>query len=77
MWFLHLIENQRRVTLSVSRVPQSPDRVEVTFDDDDLVANAGLLLPAPLVGRLGSRVVINTTVRLHHRVGGVLPVARC
>jgi hypothetical protein len=32
---------------------QSLDRLEVMFDDDRAVANAGLLLPATLAGRLG------------------------
>ena len=27
-----------------------PDRIQITFDDRRLVANAGLLLPATLVG---------------------------
>jgi len=57
----------------VSRVSQSLDRVQVTFDDDNLVANAGLLLPATLAGRLGLESLINTTVRLDGRVGGASP----
>jgi hypothetical protein len=36
----------------VTRVSQPLDRVEVIFDDDNLVANAGLILPATLAGRL-------------------------
>ena len=30
-----------------------PDRIQITFDDRRLVANAGLLLPATLVWHLG------------------------
>ena len=30
-----------------------PDRIQITFDDRRLVANAGLLLPATLALRLG------------------------
>ena len=30
-----------------------PDRIQITFDDRRLVANAGLLLPATLVRHLG------------------------
>ena len=54
----------------MSRVSQSLDRVRVTFDDDNLVANAGLWLPATLVERLGVEALINSTVRLDGRVGG-------
>jgi hypothetical protein len=57
----------------VSRVSQTLDRIHATFDDDNLVANAGLLLPATLVDRLGVEAVINTTVRLDGRVGGASP----
>ena len=57
----------------MSRVSQSLDRVRVTFDDDNLVANAGLLLPATLVEQLGVESLINTTVRLDGRVGGASP----
>ena len=49
------------------------DRIEATFDDANLVANAGLLLVGTLVARLGLEQVINTTVRLVGRVGGALP----
>ena len=57
----------------MSRVSQTLDRVHVTFDDDSLVANAGLLLPAMLVERLGVEVLIDTTVNLSGRVGGASP----
>ena len=55
------------------RVSQSLDRVRATFDDDNLVANAGLLLPATLVERLGVETLIDNTVRLDGRVGGASP----
>jgi hypothetical protein len=57
----------------VSRVSQSLDRVHVIFDDDNLVANAGLLLPATLMETLGLEALINATVRLDGRVGGASP----
>ena len=57
----------------MSRVSQTLDRIHATFDDDNLVANAGLLLPATLVERLGVEAVINTTLRLDGRVGGASP----
>jgi hypothetical protein len=37
----------------VKPVKHGIDRVRVTFDDDQLVADAGLALVATLVGRLG------------------------
>lgn len=57
----------------MSRVSQNLDRVRVTFDDDNLVANAGLLLPATLVGQLNLESLIDATVRLDGRVGGASP----
>src|ERR1019366_8760390 len=59
--------------LSVSAVSRGIDRIEVTFDEPNLVANAGLLLVATLVVRLGLERLINTTVHLSGRVGGALP----
>ncbi len=60
-------------TLSVSRVSQTLDRISATFDDENLVANAGLLLPATLVEQLDVEAVINSKVRLDGRVGGASP----
>ncbi|MGH7735600.1 MAG: IS1380 family transposase, partial [Gemmatimonadales bacterium] len=54
-------------------VSRGIDRIEVTFDEPNLVANAGLLLVATLVGRLGLERLINATVHLSGRVGGALP----
>jgi hypothetical protein len=47
--------------------------VEVTFDDPNLVANAGLLVVATLTARLGLEALIDSTVRLVGRVGGARP----
>jgi hypothetical protein len=49
------------------------ERIEATFDDPNLVANAGLLLSATLAGRLGLEGLIDDTVRLSGRVGGAHP----
>ena len=49
------------------------DRLEVSFDEPNLVANAGLILVASLVVRLGLESLIDATVRLGGRVGGALP----
>ena len=54
-------------------VSRGIDRIDVTFDEPNLVANAGLLLVATLVGRLGLEALINATVNLSGRVGGALP----
>jgi len=59
--------------LSESAVSRGIDHIEVTFDEPNLVANAGLLLVATLVVRLGLERLINTTVHLSGRVGGARP----
>ena len=57
----------------MSPVSRGIDRIEVTFDDPNLVANAGLLLVATLVIRLGLERLVNEVVDLSGRVGGALP----
>ncbi len=57
----------------MSSVSRSLDRVEATFDDETLVADAGLVLPATLMVRLGLERLVNETVRLVGRVGGARP----
>ena len=57
----------------MSAVSQNIDRTEVVFDEPGLVANAGLMTVATLVGRLGLERLINSTVRLVGRVGGAHP----
>ena len=57
----------------MSAVSRGIDRIEVTFDEPNLVANAGLLLVATLTIRLGLERLINATVHLSGRVGGALP----
>ena len=54
-------------------VSRGLDRIDATFDDPNLVANAGLLLVATLVGRLGLEALINERVRLDGRIGGSRP----
>jgi hypothetical protein len=49
------------------------ERVCVTFDDPTLVADAGLIVPATLMVRLGLEVLVNKMVRLGGRVGGARP----
>jgi hypothetical protein len=57
----------------VSSVSRGIDRIEVIFDEPNLVANAGLLLVATLVVRLRLERLINSTVNLSGRIGGALP----
>ncbi len=45
------------------------DRVEVTFDDERAVADAGLVLPATLAGRLGFEEAADRLVGVGHRPG--------
>lgn len=49
------------------------ERIAVTFDEPTLVADAGLLVPATLMVRLGLEALVNQMVRLTGRVGGALP----
>jgi hypothetical protein len=57
----------------VTRVSQTVDRIDATFDDPNLVANAGLMLVATLSQRLGLEALIDSMVRLVGRVGGARP----
>lgn len=57
----------------MSGVSRVIDRVEVIFDDETLVADAGLIVPATLMVRLGLELLVNETVRLVGRVGGSRP----
>jgi hypothetical protein len=57
----------------VKPVSRGIDRVCVTFDEPNLVANARLVLVATLVKRLGLEVLIDRTVRLGRGAGGFRP----
>ena len=57
----------------MSAVLHTIDRLEAVFDDESLVANAGLILPATLMVRLGVEDVVNSKVCLSGRVGGARP----
>jgi hypothetical protein len=57
----------------VKSVSRSIDRVEAIFDDPTLVADAGLIVPATLMVRLGLESLIEDMVRLVGRVGGAHP----
>jgi Transposase DDE domain group 1 len=57
----------------VSSVSRGTDRIGVTFDDPTLVADAGLIVPATLIVRLGLEALVNRKVRLLDRVGGARP----
>lgn len=62
-----------REALSVGGVSRAIDRIEVIFDDETSVADAGSIVPATLMVRLGLEAVVNQTVRLVGCVGGALP----
>lgn len=49
--------------------PSSPDRLHIAFDDDRLVAHAGLLLPATLAGSLGLRELVDRHLDLGEAPG--------
>jgi len=57
----------------VSSSSRMIERVCVTFDDPTIVADAGLLVPATLMVRLGLEALVNQMVRLGGRVGGARP----
>ena len=57
----------------MSGVSHAIHRLEATFDDETLVANVGLVLPATLMVRLGLEALVDATVRLSGRVGGARP----
>jgi hypothetical protein len=57
----------------VKSVSRGIGRIAVTFDEPNLVANAGLLLIATVVSRLGLEDLCNQTIRLAGRTGGFQP----
>jgi len=57
----------------VASLSRGLDRIEVTFDDPSLVADAGLIVPATLMVRLGLEDLVNATLKLVGRVGGARP----
>jgi hypothetical protein len=57
---------QQEVTCMVKGLP---DATRVVFDDERAVANAGVLLPAVLAGRLGIEALVNGAVDLGDRAG--------
>ena len=50
-----------------------PDATRVVFDDERVVANAGVLLPAVLADRLGIEALVDRTVDLGDRAGAANP----
>ena len=49
------------------------DAMRVVFDDERVVANAGVMLPAVLAGRLGLETLVDQTVDLGGRAGAANP----
>ena len=54
-------------------VSHNIDRFGVVFDDESLVADAGLVAAATLMGRLGLVSLVDASVRLGRRAGGAAP----
>jgi len=57
----------------VTRVSHEIDRIKAVFDDESLVADAGLIVPATLMARLGLEELTDSKVRLVGAVGGARP----
>ena len=57
----------------MSGVLYNIDRLGVVFDDESLVADAGLLAAATLMDRLGLEELVERTVRMGGGVGGARP----
>jgi DDE family transposase len=57
----------------VSAVSRGIDRVGVVFDDPTLIADAGMMIVATLVARLGLEALIDAKVRFVDRKGGFRP----
>ena len=57
----------------MTRVSHAIGGIRVSFDELNLVANAGLLLTATMVERLGLEALIDATVKLDGRTGGARP----
>ena len=55
----------------MNSIPNDVDRLGVVFDDGSLVADAGLLVAGTLMSRLGLERLLDETVRLGDRVGGI------
>ncbi len=76
-WKLESSQNdQPRRTLSLKQFYRAPEAIEVAFDDENLVANAGLLLVSTLASKLGLADVIADKVDLTGRVGGANPASK-
>ena len=54
-------------------VHDAADRFTVVFDDERVVANAGVMLPALLAGRLGIEALVDGRVDLGNRPGAANP----
>ncbi len=54
----------------------APDRLDVNFDDDHLVANSGLVLASKLGHRLGLPALLEDTIDLGEAPGGPAWVTR-
>jgi hypothetical protein len=65
-----LLVLRQGVTCMVNGLPEA---TRVVFDDERVVANAGVVLPAVLAGRLGIEALVDRTVDLGDRAGAANP----
>ena len=56
---------------------EHPDRIQIAFDDDHLVNNAGLLLPATLAKHVGLRQLVDRHLDSGMRRCGRTRETRC
>ena len=54
-------------------VPQNIDRLQPVFNDESLVADAGLLAASTLADRLGLEELVDETLRMSRRPSGANP----
>ena len=59
--------------VKASAVAVKPDSLAVEFDDDRLLAGAGVVLTSTLVDRLGLELLVDETVDLGERPGAARP----
>ena len=57
----------------MNRLWRGIDRIRTVFDDESLVADAGLLVAGTLMARLGLESLVDDTVRLGGRPSGARP----
>jgi hypothetical protein len=73
IWAAAALNQEVTLMVNGSEASVRPDSVAVEFDDERLIANAGLVLVATLSRRLGIESLVDRTVRLGRRAGAARP----